>query len=44
LSATLTFFTEDTPDLLAGVRADITLELPYTSNRCIVPSTYTYPS
>ncbi len=44
LSATLTFFTEDTPDLLAGVRADITIELPYIADRCQVPSTYTFPA
>jgi hypothetical protein len=44
LSATLSFFTEDTPDLLAGVKADITIELPYTANRCVVPTTYVYPS
>lgn len=44
LSASLTFFTEDTPDLLAGVRADITIELPYIANRCQVPSTYTFPA
>lgn len=44
MSATLNFFTEDTPDLLAGVRADITLELPFIANRCQVPTTYTYPS
>lgn len=44
MSATLNFFTEDTPDLLAGVRADITLELPFLANRCQVPTTYTYPS
>jgi hypothetical protein len=44
LSATLSFFTEDTPDLLAGVRADITLDLPYIANRCVVPSTFQYPS
>ena len=42
LSATLTFFTEDTPDLLAGVRADISLELPFIANRCQIPSTYSY--
>jgi hypothetical protein len=42
LSATLNFFTEDTPDLLAGVRADITLDLPFLANRCVVPSSYTY--
>lgn len=44
LSATLNFFTEDTPDLLAGVRADISIELPYLANRCVVPTTYTYPA
>ena len=44
LNATLTFFTEDTPDLLAGVRADITIDLPYTANRCVIPTTYVYPS
>ena len=42
LSANLSFFTEDTPELLAGVRADISLELPFLANRCQVPSTYTY--
>lgn len=42
LSATLNFFTEDTPDLLAGVRADITLDLPFLANRCVVPSSYTF--
>ena len=44
LSANLTFFTDDTPELLGGVRADITLDIPYIANRCIVPSTYSYPS
>ena len=42
LNATLNFFTEDTPDLLAGVRADISLEIPFIANRCQVPSTYSY--
>ena len=42
LNASLTFFTEDTPELLAGVRADITLELPFTANRCQVPSTFQF--
>lgn len=40
--ATLSFFTEDTPDLLAGVKADISLEIPYLVNRCDVPTTYVY--
>jgi hypothetical protein len=43
-SVNMDFFTEDTPDLLAGVRADITLELPYLTNRCVVPSTFIFPS
>ena len=42
LNAILTFFTEDTPDLLAGVRADISIELTFIANRCQVPSTYSY--
>lgn len=43
-SVSLTVFTEDTPDLLAGVKADISLDLPYLANRCDVPSDYQYPS
>jgi len=43
-NVTIDFFTEDTPELLAGVRADIILELPFTADRCAVPTTYTYPS
>ena len=39
-NVTLSFFTEDTPELLAGVRADITLELANVADRCQVPSTY----
>jgi len=42
LSANLSFFTDDTPELLGGVRADITLELPFLANRCVVPSSYSY--
>jgi len=44
LNATLTFFTEDTPELLAGVRADISIELPFIADRCQIPTTFTYPS
>ena len=44
LSATLTFFTEDTPDLLAGVQANISIEIPFLQNRCVVPSSFNYPS
>lgn len=39
---TLSFFTEDTPELLAGVRADITLELSNVADRCQVPSTFVF--
>ena len=40
----LTFITEDTPDNLVAVKADISLELPFLANRCVVPSEYQYPS
>jgi hypothetical protein len=43
-SVTLDFFTEDTPEYLAGVSATISLDLPYLQNRCEVPTDYTYPS
>ncbi len=40
----LTFITEDTPDNLVAVKADISLQLPFTSDRCQVPTNYQYPS
>lgn len=43
-SVQLTFITEDTPDNLIAVKADISLELPFTSDRCQVPTSYQYPS
>lgn len=39
----LTFVEDSTPDLLAGVKADFELELPFASNRCVVPTTFEYP-
>jgi hypothetical protein len=44
LSATLNFFSDDSPDLLGGVRADISIDIPFLANRCVVPSNFTYPS
>lgn len=38
------FFTEESPDLIAGVKADIDFEIDYALDRCAVPTTYTYPS
>lgn len=38
----ITFYTESDPDLLAGVKLDITLTLPFINNRCQVPSNYTF--
>lgn len=35
-------FTDSTPDLLAGITVTATIELPYVSDRCSVPSTQTY--
>lgn len=43
-NTTLTPITEDTPDLLVAFKADISLELPFTADRCQVPSSYQYPS
>lgn len=41
-SATISFFTEDKPDLLAGVRVDLSLDIPFLADRCSVPSTFIY--
>jgi hypothetical protein len=38
----VTFYTESDPDLLAGVKLDISLSLPFINNRCQVPSNYNY--
>ena len=43
-SVTLTFITEDTPDNLVAVKADISLELPFSADRCQVPTSYQYPA
>jgi hypothetical protein len=38
----ITFYTESDPDLLAGVKLDVTLTVPFINNRCEVPSNYSY--
>ena len=38
----ITFYTESDPDLLAGVKLDATLVVPFINNRCQVPSNYTF--
>lgn len=38
----VTFYTESDPDLLAGVKLDAILTVPFINNRCEVPSTYNY--
>jgi hypothetical protein len=38
----LTFFREETPDILAGVRASISFEIPFDADRCAVPTTFQY--
>ena len=38
----ITLYTESDPDLLAGVKLDITLTLPFINDRCQVPSNYTF--
>ena len=41
-NAAITFFTESDPDYLAGVKIDISMQLPYLNDRCAVPSIYNY--
>jgi hypothetical protein len=41
-NAAITFFTESDPDYLAGVKIDITMQLPYLNDRCQVPSIYNF--
>jgi hypothetical protein len=36
------FFREETPDLLSGVRATVSFEIPYDADRCAVPTTFAY--
>jgi hypothetical protein len=43
-NVTLEFFTENEKDYLAGVKADITLSFPMLSDRCQVPTNFTYPN
>lgn len=38
----ITFLLEQTGDVLAGVRCDISVNLGYISNRCAVPTDITY--
>jgi hypothetical protein len=33
---------EQQPDYLAGVQLEFTIKLPYTTDRCVVPTTYNY--
>jgi hypothetical protein len=42
-NVSLTPITEDTPDNLVAWKADISLNLPFTSDRCQVPTSYQYP-
>lgn len=34
----ISFFVDDTGDVLGGVRLDITINLGYISNRCVIPT------
>lgn len=43
-NVSIEFFSERLSDLVAGVRATITMAIPYINNRCVVPSSYEYPS
>lgn len=38
----VTFITDETPDLLAGVTARVVIDVPYAANRCQVPTDFIY--
>jgi hypothetical protein len=42
-NVSIAFFSERLSDLVAGVRADISLAIPYVADRCAVPSDFTLP-
>ena len=41
-NAPITFYTESDPDYLAGVKLDVTFQLPFLNDRCQIPTIYTY--
>lgn len=41
-SVSLTPITEDTPDNLVAWKADISLNLPFIADRCVIPTIYQY--
>ena len=40
----LNLFTDSTPELLAGCQLTVSIDVPNASDRCVVPSDYTYPT
>jgi hypothetical protein len=38
----ITFFSDNTPELLAGVNARASIQMDFASDRCVVPTTFTY--
>lgn len=40
----LNLFTDSTPELLAGCQLTVSIDVPTPSDRCVVPSDYTYPT
>lgn len=40
--ATLEYYNEDKEDYLAGVKLDVIIKLPFNTDRCQVPTIYTY--
>jgi phage gp29-like protein len=41
-SSDITFITDTTPDLLAGVTARVLIDIPYAADRCQVPSDFIF--
>ena len=41
-SSDITFITDTTPDILAGVTARVLIDIPYAADRCQVPSDFIF--
>lgn len=43
-TVTVNLFTDTTPELLAGCQLALSIDIPFASDRCVVPTDYDYPN
>lgn len=43
-TVTINLFTDTTPELLAGCQLILSVDIPFASDRCVVPTDYDYPN